>query len=555
MADYPKGFNFKGEQVVLVICSTSGDGVPPAYARPFCEWLRDGADGGSGIEDTYFSVLALGDRSYNHFCKCGKDVENYLEKIGSKCFADRVDVDCEDWEAIRNWMSKVLSGLNELPLVRQETDSTNENNIQEMSGWNKKNPFFAKVEKVEGLCKIENQKDDKNTIRVQIDLGDSELTYVAGDALGIYALNAPSQVNELLTALNLTGAEKVHFPKWNFNKVNLVEENGKISIKEAFLRCFDLRQPKPEILDQLTEKIPELKQKEFSKQFLEERHLIDIVKQCNKINLDTLITKYLRPLQPRLYSISSSPLEEQNKVQITVAEVKYESLGVDRVGVASTYLSERIQQKTTQIPVYITANPEFRLPLDITTPIIMVGPGTGLAPFRAFIIQRMYESKQEKKQCGTMVLYFGCRRHDQDYLYGDDLEKWGTEGVIKLYTAFSREDPGKKSFRSAQIERKREISVGIGRWIEGALLCLWRCCENGGGCGGCTFVDCVRIRWSKFGVGEGVFGGVKCVGAVLKGCMVLIITQFCFCCYYPVFVINKFFHQSTPFILHKTKND
>eukprot|EP01024_Parvocaulis_polyphysoides_P009904 TRINITY_DN1322_c0_g1_i1.p1 TRINITY_DN1322_c0_g1~~TRINITY_DN1322_c0_g1_i1.p1 ORF type:complete len:334 (-),score=60.01 TRINITY_DN1322_c0_g1_i1:9-971(-) len=173
MADYPNGFNFKGEQVVLVICSTSGDGVPPAYARPFCEWLRDGANGGSGLKSTYFSVLALGDKSYNHFCKCGKDVESYLEKIGSKRFVDRVDVDCEDWEAIRSWMSKILTGLNELPLVRQETDNSqnnNENSIQIMSGWNKKNPFFAKILDVEGLCKIENAKTDKNTVRIEIDL-------------------------------------------------------------------------------------------------------------------------------------------------------------------------------------------------------------------------------------------------------------------------------------------------------------------------------------------------------------------------------------------------
>eukprot|EP01026_Neomeris_dumetosa_P056801 TRINITY_DN5202_c0_g1_i11.p1 TRINITY_DN5202_c0_g1~~TRINITY_DN5202_c0_g1_i11.p1 ORF type:complete len:680 (-),score=89.85 TRINITY_DN5202_c0_g1_i11:366-2333(-) len=446
MADYSNGFNFKGEQVLLVICSTSGDGVPPAYARPFCEWLKDGAGGGSGLEDVYFSVLALGDRAYAHYCQCGKDIDNYLEKIGSQRFVDRVDVDCEDWDAIRTWMSNVMAGLNELPLVRQEIDVALNSSTENSTKLSKKNPYFAIVKDVVPLCNIKDQNYDKNTVKIEFDLGDSGLTYVAGDALGIYPLNDPVRVQKLISALGLTGKESVKTPKWVFNKVDLFESGGTITLYEALCRCFDIRQPKPEILEPLFSKNPQLRQKDQQKQFLEERHLVDIVREMDHIDLNLFLNSYLRPLQPRLYSISSSPLEDTLSVQLTVAEVKYTSLGVDRIGVASTYISERVVKSATKIPVYISSNFDFRLPCDISVPIIMVGPGTGLAPFRAFIIQRIKESQISNTQYGTMVLYFGCRRRDQDYLYGDQLEQWAQEGIITLYTAFSRENSGKKVY-------------------------------------------------------------------------------------------------------------
>lgn len=144
----------------------------------------------------------------------------------------------------------------------------------------------------------------------------------------------------------------------------------------------------------------------------------------------------MRPLQPRLYSISSSFQQTQTSLSITVAEVKYQAHGLDRVGVASTFLTERIQIGE-RVPIYISSNPDFRLPSALTTPLLMIGPGTGLAPYRSFILEKL--ASAETDAIGTNHLFFGCRRRDQDYLYGECLEDWNRRGIVKLHTAFSRE--------------------------------------------------------------------------------------------------------------------
>lgn len=143
----------------------------------------------------------------------------------------------------------------------------------------------------------------------------------------------------------------------------------------------------------------------------------------------------LRPLQPRLYSISSSYKQNPSLLSITVAEVQYRSLEKDRIGVASTFLTKRLDIGDP-IWIYISSNPDFRLPPDLRTPILMIGPGTGLAPFRSFILEKMAQSNAS---IGANLLFFGCRRRDQDFLYKETLEEWNRNGTIQLFTAFSRE--------------------------------------------------------------------------------------------------------------------
>jgi sulfite reductase (NADPH) flavoprotein alpha-component len=200
--------------------------------------------------------------------------------------------------------------------------------------------------------------------------------------------------------------------------------------------------------------------------YLAPRHVIDVLRDsglaaARKLGASGLLPA-LRQLQPRLYSISSSPAEARARVQATIAVVRYESLGADRSGVCSTFVAERVlgganAAAPAAAPVFISKNPDFRLPKDPSTPIIMVGPGTGLAPFRAFIVDRLLAAgadpiaigttgdgqpqPQQFNGMGPMVLFFGCRRRDQDYLYGGDLERWAAAGAVELHTAFSRE-PG-----------------------------------------------------------------------------------------------------------------
>ncbi len=186
--------------------------------------------------------------------------------------------------------------------------------------------------------------------------------------------------------------------------------------------------------------------------YLEKRHVIDILRDFFSADASgavsaahgqpAAILKYLRQLVPRLYSISSSPLDDPTKVTLTVAVVGYEQLGVERQGVCSTYLHDRVLPGS-KIPVYVYDNPDFRLPDASSTPIIMVGPGTGVAPFRSFLRHRALTAKDSTMRASDNVLFFGSRRHDQDFLYGDEFETMDNQGKLRLITAFSREQTSK----------------------------------------------------------------------------------------------------------------
>lgn len=518
VADYPEGYDFSQEQAVLMVCSTQGDGVPPTEARDFCEWLMERKAG--DLSHLKYSVCALGDRSYEHFCRCGKLLDAAFSAQGAHPLVPRHDVDREDWGTIDRWLEAVCAGLPALQLKSIGETGGGQVTVEQKKAapkrWSKSRPYYGTIVAVQGLCTIRSA-DDKDTFRVELDLGDSGLAYVPGDALGIYPTNCPEGVRELLAAANLDGNCLVATPGWHYEEEAAVLQAlpaGQMPLMAALAKCYDLRSPKPDIFRLLLESLPESTrqqaadiragmlasesghgtasghviqlsadargpaqaavaatnglttttqprppsspgklhkpvsqalqllelQADGTKQeaYLTPRHVVDVLldfPSC-KLSLQQLLGA-LRPLLPRLYSISSSPLEDPTRVQATIAAVKYTTLGKDRIGVCSTCLSERMQVGQ-RVPIYMSKNPDFRLPADPSTPIIMVGPGTGLAPFRAFIYQRLLQ-----QQPGPMVLYFGCRRKDQDYLYGDQLEAWAAEGEIQLYTAFSRQQAAK----------------------------------------------------------------------------------------------------------------
>lgn len=557
MADHADGLDLSKEQAVIAVCSTQGDGVAPTEAREFCDWL--GSDAAPALPSTPFAVCALGDKSYVHFCACGKQLDSRFESLGAKRFADRVDVHKEDLPAIDRWLSGVTSALQALQLQTfQETGGVvgdaAESAAAKPKRWGKSRPFYGQVVAVEGLCNLASA-DDKDTIRVEIDLGESGLQYTPGDALGVYPLNCNQAVEELLQVLGQEGQQQVPCPSWHFqdhdDQAQSVDLPRQLPLQEALVKCYDLRSPKPELLQLLFEYMPApahdatkhansdgygskgtstlrngnghhadgsstgmngnsqtsngysrpanghshaakpnghssngngndnhssqngnsnkkpvihvdgdangISQNEVHQQardlqgvlqdeveaYLDKRHIIDILHDFSGSHppLATLLS-CLRPLQPRLYSISSSQLEHPTYVQITVAVVKYVALGRNRIGVTSTFLKERMQMGD-HVPVYVAKNPDFRLPKDLGTPIIMVGPGTGLAPFRSFIQERIHSQQSSGLQLGQSVLYFGCRRSDQDYLYGPQLQQWADGGRLTLFTAFSRQQAKK----------------------------------------------------------------------------------------------------------------
>eukprot|EP00891_Asterochloris_glomerata_P006152 jgi/Astpho2/6152/Aster-03568 len=507
MADCPEGCDLAGEQLVLAACSTQGDGVAPAEAREFCDWLQSVA--APKLQGTAFAVCALGDRSYTHFCACGKMLDARLEELGGRRIAARIDVHREDWPAIEAWLDTVLK---QVPILSLQTVACRGGApagsapaaTPKPKVWGKKRPFPAAVVAREGLCHISSKEDNKDTVRVELDLGDSGLQYTPGDALGIYPTNCPEAVAELLQLLGEDPKQHVPVPKWHVPSVLTADSQQATTmpLEQALIQCYDLRCPKPALLQAMRDVVPgqlrspsgassqastddleegptkgplspmaglssstdslstatsaaatagapagEMQAQQLQAvlegdvdAWLEERHLVDVVQALPALRLPLpRLLEHLRQLQPRLYSISSSQLENPARVQVTVAVVKYRSLSRERTGVTSTLLAERLQVGH-KVPVYIHKNPDFRLPRSRSCPIIMVGPGTGLAPFRAFIQERLL---QPGEQPGEAVLYFGCRRSDQDFLYAQQLTGWAEQGVLTLFTAFSRQQSHK----------------------------------------------------------------------------------------------------------------
>lgn len=512
MAHFPGGLPLDECQALLVVCSTQGDGVPPTEARDFCTWLL-GDTAPPSLSGKFFSVCALGDRSYAHFCRCGKTIFARLKALGAAILAPRADINKEDWKAIDSWIDSVIKGLETVPLKTVKElggasaiDINASASALDPNAHSKSHPYYGRVVAIECLCTVKDASKDKNTMRIEIDLGESGLEYTPGDALGIWPSNDPASVDELLDELDADGDTLVRVPSWHYKDAAVKEGATTMSLRDALTRCYDLRSPKLELMNVLASKLrgavntirtvssPQLPGKESVKEkegaangngihathhhrsplavngalnhddvcskgcvvdasdkvqqllsdndtmvkYLEERHVIDILQdfRAAKVTVGELLSG-LRQLAPRFYSISSSPLEHSTRVQATIAVVDYASLGKERIGVCSTQVGRRLQVGDA-VPVYIYPNHEFRLPEDGSTPIIMVGPGTGIAPFRAFLKHRELSS-ETGKALGQAVLYFGCRRRDQDYLYGGLLEEYAAQGDITLFTAFSRE--------------------------------------------------------------------------------------------------------------------
>jgi sulfite reductase (NADPH) flavoprotein alpha-component len=400
------------ESRVCIVTSTYGEGDMPDNAQGFWDHVRNGT--APALNHLEFSVLALGDTNYVQFCEAGRQFDKRFEELGAKRIHPRTDCDVDYEEPAQGWFEGVMEYLTQRHNGAKEDNDRSARvgplppptALREPNSYSKTNPFPA-VLKANRVLNAPGSA--KETRHFEILLESSGLEYEVGDALGVVPANCPDFVQEILAAAGLDGEEEVNLP-----------DGTKSSLRLALLHKFDL---KP-----FLETLPE-----------------------NGVRAADLVST-LRKLQPRLYSISSSPKAHPGEVHLTVAIVRYEHNGRPRKGVCSTFLADRVTGESN-VPVFVHKSPHFKLPADGSTPVIMVGPGTGIAPFRAFI-----EERRATGATGRNWLFFGDQRAAADFLYRDELEAMRNDGFLtRLDTAFSRDQPEKVYVQHRMSENAPEL--------------------------------------------------------------------------------------------------
>ncbi|RUT35650.1 assimilatory sulfite reductase (NADPH) flavoprotein subunit [Paenibacillus zeisoli] len=452
-----KSNNLKKVENLLIVVSTQGEGEPPDNAIPFYEFLH--SKRAPKLDTLRYSVLALGDTSYEFFCQTGKDFDKRLEELGGKQLTPRVDCDVDFDEAAAEWMNQVLGALSEgssaqaAGAVSQLATST-----EVESEYSRTNPFRAEV--LENL-NLNGRGSDRETRHVELSLEGSNLQYEPGDSLGVYPENHPRLVDELIEALG-----------WNADELVPAGKNGEErTLREALLRYYEITVLTKPLLTQVAELTsnPELMNllsaghEAELRTYLAEHDLLDLVQDFNLKGVSSrALTALLRKIPARLYSIASSLKANPDEVHLTVRTVRYETHGRERYGVCSVQLAERVEAGDT-LPVFIQNNPNFKLPESSDTPIIMIGPGTGVAPFRAFLGER-----EETGAEGKTWLFYGDQHFSTDFLYQVEWQRWLKEGVLtRMDVAFSRDTDQKVYVQHRMLEKSKELY----QWLqEGAAV-------------------------------------------------------------------------------------
>lgn len=434
---------------LLLLVSTHGEGEPPDNARAFHEFLY--SKRAPQLPQLRFSVLALGDTSYEFFCQTGKDFDQKLEELGAQRLSLRVDCDLDYDEPVADWFGQVISALNgaqNASGIANEAVQAAEKSESLESEYSRNHPFHAEV--LENL-NLNGRGSDRETRHLELSLAGSNITFEPGDSLGVYPENHPLLVEDIITAMGWDADEAV--------PLNKKGEEG--TLREALLRHYEITVLTGPLLEQaakltsgpaLQELLAPERQQEL-RDYIHGRDLLDLIRDFApwEVPARSFVT-ILRKLPARLYSIASSYNANPDEVHFTVRAVRYESHGRERYGVCSVHCAERVQPGAT-LPVYIQSNPNFKLPANPDVPIIMIGPGTGVAPFRSFL-----EEREEQGAQGKSWLFYGDRHFVTDFLYQTDWQRMLKDGVLsKLDVAFSRDTDEKVYVQHRILEKSREL--------------------------------------------------------------------------------------------------
>jgi sulfite reductase (NADPH) flavoprotein alpha-component len=503
-----KDIQWASEKRILMLTSTWGDGDMPDNGVAFWDWLK--GDSAPSMAHASFAVLGLGDRNYTRFCQAGKNLDGRFAELGAARLLPLCECDTDYEARTEAWMGQALGALDALlsadpslasaaagpamPAGSSPETAALVNGSAALNGhangapnshvsghvngapitgaanaangvkvpapkapqaYSRKHPYQAVLLENHPLNAKGSSKDTRH---IAISLLGSGLDYRVGDALGIVPRNCYELVDRIILTLNCLGNEKV-----------MVEGEGETSLRAALIAKLDLRRGSEKLLQRLADVSHNLSDKRRlaellydnsakAKAYLADRDLLDVLEDFPHTRLDASeLTSTLSKLAPRLYSISSSPLENPGEVHLTVGVVRYQANGRLRRGVASTFLAERVPLGMT-LPVFVQPAAHFSIPAEPGVPVIMVGPGTGIAPFRAFLQERRHIGDP-----GKNWLFFGDQHRQYDFLYSEEFVAMQASGFLtRMDLAFSRDQEEKVYVQTRMLEQSRELFA----WLE-----------------------------------------------------------------------------------------
>ena len=429
---------------LAILVSTHGIGEPPVQAEDLHAFLH--GKKAFDLSHINYTILALGDSSYVDFCQTGKDFDAALEKLGAKRLCDRVDCDVDYEENALSWENALLEKLSDV------TNGTGASQVQtngvkidlkEASKYTRKNPFEATIiEKVN----LNGKGSSKETIHLELDLEGSGLTYEPGDALGVYGSNTPALVDGVLNELKLSSEDEVE------------SHNGTKTLGEALAYDYELSPLTAPTLSKYAELTNNAKLKEIVtdaakvQDYVNGRDVLDLLKEAPHPLTASDLLSILRKNTARMYSIASAQEAVDNEVHLLVSVVRYNAHGRNKEGLCSATLADRLMADD-KVKVFVDKNSRFKPPQDPNAPIVMIGPGTGIAPFRAFMQQR--EANDVK---GKSWLFFGDRNFTTDFLYQVEWQQYLQKGLLtKADVAFSRDQKQKEYVQHRMLKNGKEL--------------------------------------------------------------------------------------------------
>lgn len=458
-------------QHVAVVISTHGEGDPPDDAIDWFDYLQ--SPRAPRLESLNFTVLALGDRSYEKYCEAGRQLETLLLSTGARVCSERVDCDLDYASLAEQWSGQVLGyAKKKLPKLQPGQPPTAESVskrafaqhlsvVPSSELWSRAKPFKATLERVQKITSLES---DKHVYHLELSLADSGIDYQPGDSLGVWANNDHEVVSRILALLAVSADAEIVLEDHVHSAHELLVRHREITRLSADTVLAYAAAAGQNELQQRFEALDSTERRDF----IEQRQFVDLLEEFppvdgNAIKPETL-AEFLRPLAPRSYSIASSRAEVDEEVHLTVATLFSNAIGTERKGVASAFLNHHLQAGD-EVGVFLEPNRRFRLPENRQTPIILIAAGTGIAPFRAFLQQLAQEESNT-----PVWLIFGNPHLRSDFLYQREWLEWRSKGLLQhIDCAFSR-DQEEKVYVQHVVRQQGER---LNRWLQnGAQIYL-----------------------------------------------------------------------------------